>query len=729
MIKIPVLTRAVLVATCVPILALALLSFSGCGGGGESVTFNGPPTDENGDPITPDRSQMGAAGGGAAPAGDDADDGAPERARPAQNNNNVQLNRGGQRIQRSIGAAGPGGTVPPANTGSTNAGNSGGAVNGAGLSGASEPLISGGLANGLYPQPNPGFSQVGFGGGLNANFTVPVSVPAQPGNGAGAADGFAGASGNSGSTRDVEPVALTLLDRANFAFGEGDEKKAFQYLYAHLLVDDAAIQDYPLEWYSGLAQPRVAFRWGVGIQYNPASNFEGNPPVIGDPENVRIVNAAPASGGRDNRGGSGRTLGPGGGGGGLLGGDGGGGSSRPEDSPYKNLDTRSPQGMLLFYAGDFGDKTLDRLEFRRDNSYYGRLLQMARVEEAAEEAEDAGSEFNRPNPARRSGPPRGGSQRTIGAAGGGRGGGNAAGGAGGFVGDDGANTGGGGGAVGNDAISASSRLQELLGDSVARRPDDNKIGTLYPGVMLIGLATKSELIDRGRELGLDGLLIFNVRVSGSDVPETTTTLRLINLYPQEGQREEVASVNLKHKDVASRREAGRSDPVESALNEIFEQAADRGFRASPMPDLRAEHVEGRVGQLMGETHVDPLRPAVEVVSFFREGLLKEEYAVKALDALLGEGMGDKVLSMNQEERLAAMSRFFPGDDLASTGFGGGSSGASRVSTGAANMAAAPDKPTIGELAPEIESEDLDGVTFKLSDYRGKVVLLDFWGDW
>ena len=33
------------------------------------------------------------------------------------------------------------------------------------------------------------------------------------------------------------------------------------------------------------------------------------------------------------------------------------------------------------------------------------------------------------------------------------------------------------------------------------------------------------------------------------------------------------------------------------------------------------------------------------------------------------------------------------------------------------------------VAPEIEAEDLDGVNFKLSDYRGKVVVIDFWGDW
>ncbi|HEV3342253.1 MAG TPA: redoxin domain-containing protein [Pirellulales bacterium] len=36
---------------------------------------------------------------------------------------------------------------------------------------------------------------------------------------------------------------------------------------------------------------------------------------------------------------------------------------------------------------------------------------------------------------------------------------------------------------------------------------------------------------------------------------------------------------------------------------------------------------------------------------------------------------------------------------------------------------------VGKVAPEIEGEDLDGQPFKLSDYRGKVVMLDFWGNW
>jgi hypothetical protein len=39
------------------------------------------------------------------------------------------------------------------------------------------------------------------------------------------------------------------------------------------------------------------------------------------------------------------------------------------------------------------------------------------------------------------------------------------------------------------------------------------------------------------------------------------------------------------------------------------------------------------------------------------------------------------------------------------------------------------KLTTGRTAMEIEADDLDGKKFKLSDYRGKVVVLDFWGNW
>jgi peroxiredoxin len=40
-----------------------------------------------------------------------------------------------------------------------------------------------------------------------------------------------------------------------------------------------------------------------------------------------------------------------------------------------------------------------------------------------------------------------------------------------------------------------------------------------------------------------------------------------------------------------------------------------------------------------------------------------------------------------------------------------------------------DKVSVGQPAPEIEGKDQDGKPMKLSDYRGKVVLLDFWASW
>jgi cytochrome oxidase Cu insertion factor (SCO1/SenC/PrrC family) len=38
----------------------------------------------------------------------------------------------------------------------------------------------------------------------------------------------------------------------------------------------------------------------------------------------------------------------------------------------------------------------------------------------------------------------------------------------------------------------------------------------------------------------------------------------------------------------------------------------------------------------------------------------------------------------------------------------------------------PAAPRVGRPAPEIEGVDADGRAFRLSDYRGRVVLLHFW---
>lgn len=42
---------------------------------------------------------------------------------------------------------------------------------------------------------------------------------------------------------------------------------------------------------------------------------------------------------------------------------------------------------------------------------------------------------------------------------------------------------------------------------------------------------------------------------------------------------------------------------------------------------------------------------------------------------------------------------------------------------------APEGQRIGNTMPDFQGEDVDGKLIKLSDYKGKVVLLNFWGTW
>jgi peroxiredoxin len=51
------------------------------------------------------------------------------------------------------------------------------------------------------------------------------------------------------------------------------------------------------------------------------------------------------------------------------------------------------------------------------------------------------------------------------------------------------------------------------------------------------------------------------------------------------------------------------------------------------------------------------------------------------------------------------------------------------SLGGCESAPPPIGKRVGDQAPEVSGEDVDGKIIRLSDYKGKVVLLDFWGTW
>ena len=94
------------------------------------------------------------------------------------------------------------------------------------------------------------------------------------------------------------------------------------------------------------------------------------------------------------------------------------------------------------------------------------------------------------------------------------------------------------------------------------------------------------------------------------------------------------------------------------------------------------------------------------------------FALAQLALTLGqdESLGEKGRA-EAEQLLAAIEKEFPGGDFI------GMSG-KQFADGARNEIT---KLRVGQVAPDFEAVDQEGVKFKLSDYRGRVVLMDFWG--
>ena len=137
-------------------------------------------------------------------------------------------------------------------------------------------------------------------------------------------------------------------------------------------------------------------------------------------------------------------------------------------------------------------------------------------------------------------------------------------------------------------------------------------------------------------------------------------MRMYNVHNGE---EIFKSRNLTHEAVAKARDrntSDRKDPVELAVQGAFNELLDTKFKAAAIPEnLKPEHVEGRVKQLMAKEVSDPLSTAVEIVSFQRMNLLNSKLAGDALDKIVGAGAGDAILSGNKTEIDSILSNMLP----------------------------------------------------------------------
>jgi predicted Zn finger-like uncharacterized protein len=138
-------------------------------------------------------------------------------------------------------------------------------------------------------------------------------------------------------------------------------------------------------------------------------------------------------------------------------------------------------------------------------------------------------------------------------------------------------------------------------------------------------------------------------------------------------------------------------------------------------DLVPEPVRRRVSASFDEAEVD--RP--------RTGKKKRPKKKKTNPALILIPIAIAVLVLGGGTAAAI---YYLSDDKKSEPSGTTKVAAGNPNAGKGNLGANPNAGgntglAVGNLAMDIDAEDIDGKQFKLSDYRGKVVVLDFWGNW
>lgn len=116
----------------------------------------------------------------------------------------------------------------------------------------------------------------------------------------------------------------------------------------------------------------------------------------------------------------------------------------------------------------------------------------------------------------------------------------------------------------------------------------------------------------------------------------------------------------------------------------------------------------------GAERVDPL------VERFAGRSKDKEAVAEALYRAAAEARNNK-RAERAEALLARVGKEFPDTEYGRRARG--------VKGAAAVVGEARNGFNVGNLAPDFTTKDADGVEFKLSDYRGKVVVLDFWGFW
>ena len=195
-------------------------------------------------------------------------------------------------------------------------------------------------------------------------------------------------------------------------------------------------------------------------------------------------------------------------------------------------------------------------------------------------------------------------------------------------------------------------------------------------------------------VAVDALLwvVTNVR-SGADLSQALDTLT----------RNHIKSKKLE--TVCRRLVRKPSVAAEKLLRALMEKSPHRNVRAQACFQF-ADYLKRQVGMI--------------------HTLKEDPDQAKRFDQYYGKGFSKHLVSLNVTELSKETEKLYA---RVVTSFADVPLGESTMGETAETELFAIRHLSLGSKAPGIEGLDLDGKPFKLADHRGKVIVLDFWGNW
>jgi hypothetical protein len=438
-------------------------------------------------------------------------------------------------------------------------------------------------------------------------------------------DGYGSGYGSGRPGSREPPKPLTLAEKAQAAFQQGQDWEAFQYLYGHAVTtDDQAATELlaKMGLLTPAKRPALAVRWGLGVVLSGPQGL--NPYPIGTTQNQ--VGAAPRRGGGD--------------GGYDDGGydDDGGGLGEPEMGVVQGPRALGPGGgapvgpgpatggpidpNLKRLTGELGQRLVDGLRERIAQGDFGQVL----IVSSSGARRPSGGGYG-------SGYDSGYGEEDE------------------DMYDEDEDGGYGSGGYGNRGY-GSGGYGSVAGTR-KRGPSQQAAG-----VVMLGVGNIKDLKTAAAQYNVDVLSVFNVNLKPNPRLQTVINETTIALWNMADGKETYESKKLNNIKVQVDRQNGKDDGVDKEMEDLFEHV-DSTWKLGPMPQLTEEGVLNRLRAVFGESHENPLPILAEIRMYKTKGLLKDEFFNIANREVVNEQLANVMASGTEEEKKAAIAQWLP----------------------------------------------------------------------